>query len=297
MKVCFAVPVRDKAKFLPRTLHYALGQDFPNLEIIFSDQGSVDDSLKILKEWQSRYDGPHTFRVLECPHTETRGMAALNLHLNWIHEQTDADIFISCAADDVSYPQRTRKVVEAFEKFNPSMVINAQFFAEEDGKYGGETGYPTEDGWVKIDELFPRMIGGSTIQSWSREFYEAIGGLGGIGSPDMVMPILAIKLKGCYYLQERLHVYCKVSDPSNTGLEGVLRAAKSEEEIMQIEELCHMQVMVGLHTAVLKLHSIGKLDQEANAALIPAILDRASGWQNVRQRMALRRLQPMVFKA
>lgn len=297
MRVCFAVPVRDKAKFLRRTVNAVLSQECSPIEILFSDQGSTDGSWEILKDIKSKYDGPHNLRIVQCPETSVRGMPGLNEHLNWIHNQTDAEVFISSAADDVPYPSRARKTIEAFERHNPSMVITGMYFAEVDGSYGGETGFPTEDGWVKVDEVYTRYVGGSTTQAWTREFYEKIGGLQGVGSPDMVLPFLACVDKGAYYLNERLHVYCRVSDPSNTGLEGVYAAAKDENEKLALEELMHFQVTAGIYTAASKMKEAGLDTQEATNALVAQIVDRAASWQNVRQRMSLLKVQPLGFKS
>jgi glycosyltransferase involved in cell wall biosynthesis len=296
VRYCFAVPVRDKAKYLRRTVRAVLRQDSQPLEIIFSDQESTDGSWEILKEEVTGYTGPHKVRLLRCPETSVRGMPGLNEHLNWIHNQTDAEVFISSAADDVPMPLRARKTIEAFEKFKPSMVITGMYFANPDGSYHGETGFPTEDGWVKVEDVYTKYVGGSTTQAWSREFYEKIGGLQGVGSPDMVLPFLAILHKGAYYLNERLHTYCKTVDENNTGLEGVYAAAKDDNEKLALEELMHFQVLAGIFTAGLKMQEANLITADANNALVEQILDRSSSWQNTRQKMSLLKVQPRMFK-
>lgn len=233
---------------------------------------------------------------MQCPETSSRGMPGLNEHLNWIHNQTDADVFISSAADDLPLPSRARKTIEAFDKFNPSMVITGMYFLNEDGTYHGETGYPEEDGWVEVDKVYSHFIGGSTTQAWTRSFYERIQGLQGVGSPDMVLPFLACLDKGAYFLKERLHCYCKVVDQNNTGLEGVYAAANTDEEKLALEELMHFQVLAGIFTAGQKMQEAEMVTPEANAALVHYILDRSASWQNVRQRMSLQKIQPMMFK-
>jgi len=296
MKVCFAVPVRDKCKHLRRTVDSVLKQSYSPMEILFSDQGSVDGSYEELVRLTSTYDGPNTVRILRCPVLEPRGMAGLNEHLNWIHNQTDAEIFVNSAADDMSLPERTAKVIRAFEEFDPAMVLNGMFFANPDGKYDGETGYPTEDGWVRADEVYTRYIGGSTPQSWTRAFYEKVEGLQGIGSPDMVLPFLACLDKGAYYLNERLHIYIKHTDSGNTGLEGVYRAAKTDDERLQLEELMHFQVSVGMFTAANKAKAAGLMTVEGTNAIVTGIIDRAASWQNCRHKMTLLKVPPISFK-
>jgi len=302
MKVCWAVPVRDKARTLPRTIASVLGQVCEPLEIIFSDQGSTDESLAIMRDFARRYDGKHKLRILECPETNFRGTPGLNDHINWIHNQSDADIFISSAADDMPLVDRAEKTIQAFRDNDPAMVVTAMFFMNEDSTknvglaYGGQTGWPTEDGWVKYQEVYDRAVGGSTTQSWTREFYEKIGGLQGVGSPDMVMPFLACLDKGCWYISKPLHCYVNISDVNNTGLEGVMRATTDEVELLKLEELCHMQCTAGIFTAAAKMHDMGVGHIEATNSLVSAIVDRAASWQKVRQRMAMERVQPMVFK-
>lgn len=296
MRYCFAVPIRDKAKYLRRTVRAVLQQDSQPLEVIFSDQCSTDGSWEILHDEVTKYDGPHKVRVLRCPETSLRGMPGLNEHLNWIHNQTDAEIFISTAADDLPYKARARKTIEAFEKFSPSMVLTGMFTAEPDGSYGGETGFPEEDGWVKVEDVYTKYIGGSTTQAWTRSFYEKINGLQGVGSPDMVLPFLACVDKGAYFIYERLHSYCRVVDENNTGLEGVYAAAKDDNEKLALEELMHFQVLAGVFTAGTKMQEAGLVTPEANAAIIEQILDRSASWQNTRQKMSLLKIQPRMFK-
>lgn len=299
MKVVWAVPIRNKARTLRRTVNAVLAQDCEPIEILLSDQMSTDGSWEILQDIASKYDGRHKLRIMRCPEVEYAGMAGLNVHLNWQHNQTDAEVFISSAADDMPLKERAKLTIEAFKEHGAEMVLTAQFFLDEDGErlvYAGETGWPDADGWVNFAEVYDRAIGGSTTQSWTRKFYEQIGGLQGLGSPDMVMPFIAAAMGKCWYIHKRLHAYVKIADADNTGLEGVMRACKSEDDILRIEELCHMQVSCGLFTAAQKLSETGAATIETQNALVTAIVDRAASWQRCRQRMALRKLQPMAIK-
>jgi glycosyltransferase involved in cell wall biosynthesis len=298
MKFCWAVPIRNKARTLRRTVNAVLAQECEAIEILFSDQMSDDGSWELLQEITSKYDGPHKLRVMRCPEIEYAGMAGLNVHLNWQHNQTEADVIISSSADDMPTKDRARRTMHAFREHDPHMVLTAQYFLDEEGQkliYAGETGWPDADGWVKHDEVYTRAIGGSTTQSWTRKFYEQVGGLQGLGSPDMVLPFIAAALGKCWYVNQRLHYYVKVSDPNNTGLEGIMRATRSASELLELEELCHMQVSCGIFTAAQKLNDAGGTTIEATNSLVAAIVDRAASWQRCRQAMALKRLQPRAI--
>jgi hypothetical protein len=112
----------------------------------------------------------------------------------------------------------------------------------------------------------------------------------------MVLPFLACLDKGAYYLNERLHTYCKTVDENNTGLEGVYAAAKDDNEKLALEELMHFQVLAGIFTAGQKMQEAGLITEEGNAALITQILDRSASWQNTRQKLSLLKIQPRMFK-
>jgi glycosyltransferase involved in cell wall biosynthesis len=301
VKVAFIIPARDKEKHVRRAMRSAFKQTYSNMEIVVSDQGSLDNTRKVIHEAAKEYTGPNKLTLLDCPITKYRGMPGLNQHLNWIVENVDADIFMCSAADDFSLPRRAELTVAAFEQHKPSMVATGMYFADEGTelgvKYGGESGYPTEDGWVKFEEVFPRYIGGSTTQAWTREFYEKIGGLDGVGSPDIIMPFIACLDKGMWYIQERLHTYCRIVGKENTGLQSVMDAMTTDAERLQIEEIIHFQVTCGLYACLGKMGKCELTTEAALHALTTQILDRNASWVNTRQKMTFDGVPPIAFKA
>lgn len=302
-KYAFIIFARDKERYVARAMRAAFQQTYQGFEIVVSYQESKDRTWDVIQQTAKEYSGPNKLTLLQCPIAKWRGMPGLNQHLNWIVENVDASHFIACAADDFSLPERVERTVEAFERHHPSMVATGMFFADPDPakgvKYGGETGYPDRDGWVDFREIFPKYIGGSTTQAWTREFYEKIGGLDGVGSPDVVMPYLACLDKGMYYLQQRLHTYCRITGVENTGLQSVLDAyPEGAPERLQIEELIHYQVLTGIYTALAKGEHCGLIkDDTQKVGLLEPISDRLTSWVNVRNRMTFEDIQPMKFKA
>ncbi|WP_288373832.1 glycosyltransferase family 2 protein [uncultured Algoriphagus sp.] len=53
--VSIIIPVYNKALFVSSTLESALGQTYPNTEIILVDDGSIDNSFEILKAYFEKY--------------------------------------------------------------------------------------------------------------------------------------------------------------------------------------------------------------------------------------------------
>ena len=108
--------------------------------------------------------------------------------------------------------------------------------------------------------------------------------------------MLAALDKGCWFLDEQLYSYIRYADGENTGLEGVLRAATSDEEKLQIEELMHFQATAALYTVIGKMNTAKLEREDAIQAIAMHVLDRAASWQNTRTQMALKKIQPLNLR-
>lgn len=56
------IPVYKAEKYISQTLDSVLGQPYPNIEIVCVDDGSPDDSISILREYEKRYHNIHVIR-------------------------------------------------------------------------------------------------------------------------------------------------------------------------------------------------------------------------------------------
>jgi hypothetical protein len=297
MKIAHLLTARDKVRYVGDAVKSMFMQTYKPLEILLSDQGSVDGTGAVMDDLARTYGGPHTVRRLQCPVVAPRGMPGLNEHINWAMTQTDADVVVSLSADDYDLAQRVELVAAAFEVHKPSMVLGGMYYVSEKMEYQGETPWPQEDGWCKVEEMFPKLVGGSTIQSWSAEFFHKVGGLSGVGSPDVVLPLLACLDKGAWYSHTRAHCYRRVIGPQNTGLESIWGAhPENSPQRLQLEELMHFQVMAGHYATLAKMYAAGLRREDAVQALASAILDRSASWVNTRQKMSFAQVPPIPFK-
>ncbi len=89
-------------RFLKRCLDSCLNQDYPNLEVIAVDDGSTDDSLEILKSYESRIPVFHTKR---CGQT-----GALNLSF----EHSHGSLVLFLDADDYLLPHAVEELTKAW---------------------------------------------------------------------------------------------------------------------------------------------------------------------------------------
>jgi hypothetical protein len=299
-KYALALHNRNKVRYVSDAVKSMFGQVGPPIELLLSDNGSEDGSKALLDDLARSYNGPHKVRRLDCPYNGMAGMAGLNHHLNWIMTQTDADVVMSLAGDDYDLAQRSEMTIAAFEEHNPSMVLGGMYYVTEDMKYLGETPFlDVKDGsrWATLKDMTEHKMGGSTIQAWSREFFDAIGPMEGVGSIDVAWPMLAILMKGAWAIAPRIHCYRTVVGVGNTGLESVWKAYPEDDpRRLQTEELIHFQVMAGHYFTLARMNKLNLATEEAVNALAQAILDRSASWNNVRQKMSFEGISPIPFK-
>lgn len=108
--VTFLVVAYNQEDFIREAIEGAFSQTYEHLEIVLSDDCSTDQTFHVMQEMLSGYDGPHAVRAIRNPtnmgvlrHTLVRG------------KEASGQIVIGSAGDDISEPERTTRVVEAFE--------------------------------------------------------------------------------------------------------------------------------------------------------------------------------------
>lgn len=88
----------------------ALAQDYPNLEILISDDFSPDATFAIIQEAVAGYRGPHRVCAIQSPHN--LGLAE---HVRRITAMATGELFVMGAGDDNSAPRRILRTVQAWQ--------------------------------------------------------------------------------------------------------------------------------------------------------------------------------------
>lgn len=298
MKVAYVIFARDKARnaaHVERQVRAAFAQTHP-CEIVLSDQGSIDGTRELLARLAGEYAGPHTVRLLDCPRTEARGMAGLNDHLDWLHAELDAEIFVASAADDDAHPERTARLVEAFERTGADMVGGAMYFQRpgEPGPYA-RSGF-TREGWVSVEDCVVQKVGGSSAPAWRRSLWQRLAPIPRLCGVDVWMPPLACVLGGFYYLNEPLYTYWHHADGGNTGLEGALLAAQTDAERRAIDEHRFFQTAAAWQWVAKAMLRIGVGSPKDLSAVRDAAMAHYEAWCNTREAMTLAREAPQPFR-
>lgn len=112
--VSFCVKSYNQRKYIAEALDGAFAQTYRPLEIVISDDCSSDGTAELIQE-----------KIDECkmkgitiPVTFNRNKKNLGNLGNWIifGELSRGDLLIKADGDDISFPERTEKIVEAWER-------------------------------------------------------------------------------------------------------------------------------------------------------------------------------------
>lgn len=100
--VSIIIPSFNHEKFVGATIESVLEQTYPCIELIVIDDGSSDDTLKVVRKYEQ---SSHGMRVIA---QENQGLSqTLNNALKHAHGEYVAFI----ASDDVMHPEKTEKQV------------------------------------------------------------------------------------------------------------------------------------------------------------------------------------------
>src|SRR4051794_36683637 len=87
-----------------------LAQTGAPLEIVLSDDASSDHTFAVLEEVAAAYRGPHRVRARRNP--VNLGIGA---HYNRLLEETEGELLVTAAGDDLSLPHRVERLAAAWD--------------------------------------------------------------------------------------------------------------------------------------------------------------------------------------
>jgi glycosyltransferase involved in cell wall biosynthesis len=115
--VSIGVPVFNGEKLLAQALNSLLNQDYNNLEIIISDNGSTDTTSNICKEFVNKDTRIQYFRSEEN--------FGLSWNFNRVQELSNGKYFMWAAYDDLREPSFVRACVEKMEECPEAVLCQA----------------------------------------------------------------------------------------------------------------------------------------------------------------------------
>ena len=133
--VSIGMPLYNSERYVREALDALLAQDYPNFELIISDNASTDATESICREYAARDSRVQYHRA------ESNMGAVWNFRR--VFELSRGEYFMWAAFDDLRAPQYLSRCVEALEA-QPSAVMCCTDIRviDEDGREVGETDFP-----------------------------------------------------------------------------------------------------------------------------------------------------------
>lgn len=119
----------NQSAWIEDAVKAVLEQECDPIEIVLSDDCSTDDTFEKMTELSQRYRGPHT--VILNSNYKNLGLIG---HVNRTFDLASGDVIISVAGDDICYPNRASKTIEAFETQDPLLVFSQARVETFDGQ-------------------------------------------------------------------------------------------------------------------------------------------------------------------
>jgi glycosyltransferase involved in cell wall biosynthesis len=231
--VTFYVMSYNQSAFVREAVEAALAQTYTPTEILLSDDCSTDDTFEIIQETVKGYSGPH--KIVLNRNARNLGVSD---HVNRIVELASGELIIAADGDDVSHPQRTELLVEAWlSNGKPAALVSslccidavgnvsrtrvasewmAQFLpAENESRAASLRRFSVEGS--------PRLI--SCSGAWTKGMYEAFGPMSsGIWYEDDLITLRAWMFDRIVFIPEALvsyrehdsNIFNRVPRPLNT---------------------------------------------------------------------------------
>ena len=227
----FALFTYNQEAYVRQAIKGAIAQDYPNLEIIISDDCSSDRTYEIIESMLTPHDG----RVLIRQNEKNMGVAA---HINEVMRIAKGEIIVVAAGDDISARNRCSAIVEAWvaaEK-KPDSICSTVRLIDQKGALLGTVS--CDESAVLDGDFFTgrRWILGCS-HAWTRRGFDVFGELPEyLQAEDKAIGFRSALLGGLLYINQALVDY-RVHVDSITSSNSSLK--KAFQSAMNLK--CHSQ--------------------------------------------------------
>jgi len=181
----------NQEDYIDEAIAGAVAQDYPNLEIVISDDASKDATWARINAYLGNYAGPHRVKLLRNP--ENLGIGG---NIDQAVKQSTGELIFIAGGDDVSLPKRVSTMVSFWvaHECKPDLIGAYLFDMDQSGKMLGTIEISKLEQYRSLDDWSrspPHVIGAA--QAWTRRLFDHFGGIPrGIVGEDMVMAFRAI---------------------------------------------------------------------------------------------------------
>lgn len=136
--VSLVILTYNQCKYIGEALEGALSQDYPNLEIIVSDDNSPDGTFDIVSRYAEIYKGPHKLII----NKNSPNLGIVGQVNKLLQEFAHGELIMLSGGDDVCLPNTISSAVSTLQKLN---AVAVSFNARTIDGNSNQTGYSCAD--------------------------------------------------------------------------------------------------------------------------------------------------------
>ena len=165
------IPVHNTEAFLERALESVTGQTLPDIEVLCIDDGSTDNSLCILQDWEQR--DPRV-RIISFEYNQ--GVSAAR---NAGFDHSSGKYIYYLDSDDWIDPDYLEAMYAKAQETGQDVVVNANFVNELDDNSksapSGDFGFIHGDGYYPVTQVQTFFPPGACTRLYKRVYLSRIG--------------------------------------------------------------------------------------------------------------------------
>lgn len=228
----------NQESFVAKAVSGALAQTYSPLEIIISDDYSVDRTFEEIQECVKPYNGPHKVTVRQ--NLENIGV---NEHVNVVMREAHGDLIIIASGDDISLPDRVSDIVDVWKTGALGVYSNA-IIIDADGNQKNTIAHEAYAGLTNWKDMVQLGSHGSwgCAYAWDRKVFDVFGDVPlNVVGEDASIPFRCALLGTVSYLKQPLVLYR--DHGKNLSFWARLKGChKKEMMTLSIESLWQLQI-------------------------------------------------------
>ena len=168
-KVSVIIPSYNSGKFLNEAIESVVNQTYKNLEIIIVNDGSIDETEKIAKEWQEKDK-----RIRYLKHQKNRGLGAAR---NTGIKNSQGEYIAFLDADDIWLPQKIEIQLEKAKKENTDLIFTNWYIWDPKNNIKGKafSSNPIKDKKDLLKFFIKRNFGNPSTTLLKKSSLEIVG--------------------------------------------------------------------------------------------------------------------------
>ncbi|MEY3996189.1 MAG: hypothetical protein RL344_532 [Pseudomonadota bacterium] len=178
MKVSYLIPSFNHSKYIEYTLNSILSDSKSfNYEIILIDDGSTDQTKKIVIDWVKKNSAANIFYTFR----ENKGLCVT---LNELVKKSSGNIIRLCASDDAIHLGSTERIITHFEKTSSLVLIGDAILFDSNNNEIQKSAIKFNGGNIHKMKLSQASLKQEIISNWSipgpcfalkKEVYDIVG--------------------------------------------------------------------------------------------------------------------------